>query len=683
MLAVVTRHGVDTQEPDPEVPESPSTPLHPSRSTLGRRKEKEKVDQPAIKVEVKEELFSDEEEEEEEEEFFTPPLTPTVPPENVPSPELVSSSPKIRENAPKSRIGQGAAPKVVPPSHPAPLTFTFKAQRDAGMAGPPPGAPPPCPPEPLPQPVPKRERRHRPDEAAAIPEGPAHALPPLTQDPGLIFDLEWDAWYKKCPKWKTAFEKIQNEEDWPEGYQYLDGKLYFENKLCIPLGMTRDVVRAHHKAVGHVGGTRLIQQMARFYQWASGERAKRYAKDMQKQCVICQAMEHAHHALDLRQNPTHVPPVLMDSVAVDVFNMPQVSFEGATYDCYVACVDRMSGWIIAIPCMRKGLQAKNIARQMFHKAWSLFGIPSVITSDQGPQFASAWWQTLCGCLGIRQAFAQAYHHQANGRAEVAGKELQRKLRVLHEEVPGLTWVEALPIAIQKIHDSPGEGGLSPYEIVTGRTRNLAGVPLPVTREAQDAIDFLQKQDCIGAQVADILNDRHARNAIRLNAQKPELEEFKIGDLVWFRRPPSLTADKALPRWVGPCPVVGRTGQRSYRVEIKPGVLQSAFRNQLKRFRNDTPEGESFPLHFFRLTPQEEFGHEDEWQVEKILRHKISKNGMVFFTKWEGYPVSEATWEPVNHFFHRYSAPFVEYCLSNGLQDRVDVLSHLSKRPRRA
>ena len=95
---------------------------------------------------------------------------------------------------------------------------------------------------------------------------------------------------------------------------------------------------------------------------------------------------------------------------------------------------------------RKGLTAQAVAKQMFHRAWSLFGVPSVITSDQGPQFAAAWWRTLCGCLGIRQAFAQAYHSQANGRAEAAGRELKRKLRYLLDEAPGLSWVEALPIA---------------------------------------------------------------------------------------------------------------------------------------------------------------------------------------------------------------------------------------------
>jgi hypothetical protein len=32
---------------------------------------------------------------------------------------------------------------------------------------------------------------------------------------------------------------------------------------------------------------------------------------------------------------------------------------------------------------------------------------------------------------------------------------------------------------------------------------------------------------------------------------------------------------------------------------------------------------------------------------------------MFLTKWKGY--EGLTWEPVNHFFHRYSSDFIEYC----------------------
>ena len=118
-------------------------------------------------------------------------------------------------------------------------------------------------------------------------------------------------------------------------------------------------------------------------------------------------MEHPHHPLNLRQDPVPVPPVLMKSVAIDSFNMTPVKQRDSIFDCFVACTDRMSGWIVAFPATRKGLRADFVAKQMFQRAWSLFGVPRVVTSDQGPQFAAAWWATMCGCLGIRQAFAHA------------------------------------------------------------------------------------------------------------------------------------------------------------------------------------------------------------------------------------------------------------------------------------
>ena len=84
------------------------------------------------------------------------------------------------------------------------------------------------------------------------------------------------------------------------------------------------------------------------------------------------------------------------------------------------CVCRHSGWAVVEPFLRKGLTAQIVGEAMA-KNWLQMGVPSQVTSDQGPQFAGAWWQTMCARLGIRGVYSQAYHHQANGRAEVQGK----------------------------------------------------------------------------------------------------------------------------------------------------------------------------------------------------------------------------------------------------------------------
>ena len=141
--------------------------------------------------------------------------------------------------------------------------------------------------------------------------------------------------------------------------------------------------------------------------------------------------------------------------------------------------------------------------------WRFFGIPSIVTTDQGAQFISAWWRTLCGRLGIRQAYSQAYHHQANGRAESAGQHLMEKMRKIFVE-GRINWVEALPIVIDRIHDTIGESGYSPYEIVFGRQRPLANLPYEPVHECEDAISFFNRQERIDKEVANILQEKHKK-----------------------------------------------------------------------------------------------------------------------------------------------------------------------------
>ena len=95
-------------------------------------------------------------------------------------------------------------------------------------------------------------------------------------------------------------------------------------------------------------------------------------------------------------------PALMFSVALDVFQLHKVVFNGKEYDCMVVCVDRHSGWMFAVPCLYKGLTGAKVAQAMVEQ-WRPFGMPSIITSDQGAPFVSAWWKTMCGQLGLNSS----------------------------------------------------------------------------------------------------------------------------------------------------------------------------------------------------------------------------------------------------------------------------------------
>ena len=147
---------------------------------------------------------------------------------------------------------------------------------------------------------------------------------------------------------------------------------------------------------------------------------------------------------------------IWDSVSMDVFDMPSDRFQGQRFDAMVVCVDRHTGWIIAIPAQRVGLTAEKVVGMMHQKGMDMGGgILSIITSDRGPQFVRAWFTGMCARLGIRQAFSQAYRAQPNGRPERAGRQILAWLARLTAE-EDLGWVEALPIMLRQYRHAVGQ-----------------------------------------------------------------------------------------------------------------------------------------------------------------------------------------------------------------------------------
>ena len=186
---------------------------------------------------------------------------------------------------------------------------------------------------------------------------------------------------------------------------------------------------------------------------------------------------------------------------MDIFSMPEAEWEGEKYDCFLMCVDRHTGWMVAKPTQKTGLTSKKAAHLLLDSSWGEMGIPGIVTSDQGAQFISQWWDTICARLGIRMAYSQAHRPQANGLAEVAGRVVQDLLRRLLSENE-INWVEALPRALRIHHDTLDPIiGMSPYEAMFGRERALGGLPWEVEMECREATEFLDEMQEIDGKIA--------------------------------------------------------------------------------------------------------------------------------------------------------------------------------------
>ena len=207
---------------------------------------------------------------------------------------------------------------------------------------------------------------------------------------------------------------------------------------------------------------------------------------------------------------------------------------------------------------------------------------------------------MCASHGVRTAYAQAYHHNANGRAEVAGQQVIRKLSKLITvpQEPGISGVELLPKALRLIHDTPGPTGLTPYEIVLGRHRPMAGLPYEIPKKAVDAMVWLDKQETMRVITAERAETLQEKRVAYENKRRLEPPPLTVGSKVWYRPEPRPGRDKLEATWKGPEVVLERVGNHSYVVEVKQGRRQHAHRTQLRPHQEDEFCGDQFPLFYF-------------------------------------------------------------------------------------
>ena len=207
-----------------------------------------------------------------------------------------------------------------------------------------------------------------PNQPVAISDGDQGGPPP--NDPPRrclgVFEEDWSEDYELCPIWGPVWQQVHSgSAAWPQGFQLQQNKLIHQARWCVPVGRTGQILRAHHAVAGHLAGNRLWREAERHYAFAVLGDARRLAVTIMRQCEICQACEHPHTSLRMPIEPFPIPASIMTTVSIDLFQMPEVTWNGEVYNVFCACVDRHSGWVVttvhhtrgltaAKPCMKSG-----------------------------------------------------------------------------------------------------------------------------------------------------------------------------------------------------------------------------------------------------------------------------------------------------------------------------------------
>ena len=92
----------------------------------------------------------------------------------------------------------------------------------------------------------------------------------------------------------------------------------------------------------------------------------------------------------------------------------------------------------------KGTSTEELVGLMLWNIFRPHGLPSSITSDQGPQFISNLWRSICKRLKIKANLSTAYHPETDGQTEQANQDVERGLRTYYNYMQD-NWVKWLPI----------------------------------------------------------------------------------------------------------------------------------------------------------------------------------------------------------------------------------------------
>jgi hypothetical protein len=246
----------------------------------------------------------------------------------------------------------------------------------------------------------------------------------------------------------------------------------------------------------------------------------------------------------------------------------------------------------------------------------------------------------------------AFHPQTDGQTERMNRTLEEMLRA-YVTYKQDQWDEYLPAAEFAYNNlKQVSTGYSPFELDCGQHPNTP-MSMTTTSEVPAANEFLQHWTSMIEIAKDSLREAQERQVKYANEHRRHLT-FEVGDQVLLsmkntnapvdRNRPT---KKLTPRFAGPYTVTQVISSTAYKLNLPAEMrIHPVFHVSLLKLYQASPN------EFVRPTPPPAVispnTEQEEYEVETILDKRILRKKPQYLIKWLGYPLHDATWEPLEH-----------------------------------
>ena len=352
------------------------------------------------------------------------------------------------------------------------------------------------------------------------------------------------------------------QPDYEDYFLERDGLLYVKRRedakplLYVPTQLRRRVLHHYHDEAGHPGQDETIRAMNQRCCWEQ--------RDAEVRKYVRSCMECAAYKASRARPPAALKPRITRSpwhtVSVDL--MGPYPTTNKKQSNILVVTDVFTKWTEAFPIGDP--KAPNIIRIIEKEVFYRFGYPSVILTDNGPQFTGARWTRACKRWGTTPMYTGVYHPRANP-VERRNQELKKGLRIRLKNLPHTRWADQLPIVLRDLRCrrnaatgyTPGKALLG-YEIRLPGDQHLDAEPPQAPAHADREIRLQEIHE-------------HQLTYARRYAGEDTPDPLEVGDQVMIRNHPQSNKEKKLhggfhPKWLGPYAIRELHSGRVYTVE---------------------------------------------------------------------------------------------------------------------
>lgn len=429
-------------------------------------------------------------------------------------------------------------------------------------------------------------------------------------------------------------------------YKWVDGLAYFGSRAVVPQSMRQKLMYTIHDLESvHAGTKKTIDLLQRSYYWPG------MGKDVMswvKTCDECQRkIKNRRHGL-LR--PLEIPQHRFTDLAMDWADAPNV-LDG--YDQILIVIDRLRKYLILIPT-KSTATAEDTARVFVNYVVRIQGLPHNIVVDRASVWISKFWTSLCDHLHVKMNITTARHQNANGLAEAAVKTVKNMLVTTFNTTSCKNWIDALPVIQLAYNNLPHTStGFSPNELTFAENVRIE-VPSMNESNVPASDEFAKNIQTIIEHARANLRDAQDQQAKFYNRNR-RVVYFAPGDKVLL----SIdglnlkVSPKYTNKYIGPMEVVETLENDNYRLRLPPTLRIHDVFHVSKLYLYNEPGTDSIQRILSRPPPTAVVETDDDfYEVDRIIesrfqRRRRGRTIKEYLVKWQGYDMSETTWEPAD------------------------------------